>query len=74
MIDCDMSVPSKTKNLNRNFVWLILDTSVLFLNIKGILWGITHMFLFTQKYLSTYLLSGAVLYTTAVNQRISALM
>lgn len=35
MIDCDMSVPSKTKNLNRNFVWLILDTSVLFLNIKA---------------------------------------
>ena len=25
------------------------------------------MLLFTQKYLSTYLLSGAILYTTAMN-------
>ena len=31
MIACDMSLHLKIKNLSRSLVWLILDTSVLFL-------------------------------------------
>lgn len=44
----------------------------LFLNIKVILWGIILRFLFIQKHLSSYLLSGSNLCpgNTAVNQRI----